>query len=113
MIKDFISAEDGSDGTLEFGVMVIGGAASVIPKAVEGKGEVEMGEAPATPSAAMGDVQIAAPVAQGISGVEVIESKEFWGDLEGFLIQRIRDEDRSKKLLQVFKKAFESQKAEF
>jgi len=50
---------------------------------------------------------------QGASGMEVIESKEFWSDLEGFLMQRVRDEDRSTKLLQVFRQGFENHKAEF
>jgi len=94
--------------------MVLGGAASIIPRAVEGKGEVEMKDAPVSvPVIGESDVEMAAPVAQGVSGVEVIESKEFWSDLEGFLMQRVRDEHKSKKLLQVFRQGFENHRAEF
>lgn len=93
--------------------MVIGGAASVVPKVVEGQGEVVMGEAEAEAAVGGSGGAMAAPVAQGDSGLKVIESAEFWGDLEGFLMQRTRDEASSKKLLRVFKDGYEKRKAEF
>lgn len=49
-----------------------------------------------------------APVAQGPSGAEVLGSQEFWTDLKGFLLQRIRDEGESEKLVDVFRGAWES-----
>jgi hypothetical protein len=47
------------------------------------------------------------PVAQGISGAEVLKSAEFWDDLHGFLQQRLRDEGEAKKLTAVFKSSWE------
>ena len=45
------------------------------------------------------------PVAQGISGKEVLETEQFWSDLKGFLVQRIKDEKEGERLAGVFRKA--------
>lgn len=71
-------------GGLELGVMVMGGWSGVIGK-VGGGAAVEKG-------AAGGGGGGTAAVAQGLSGREVLETEAFWGDLKGFLEQRIRDE---------------------
>ncbi|KAI1449462.1 cell-cycle control medial ring component-domain-containing protein [Annulohypoxylon stygium] len=65
VLKD-LAGED--ETSIEFSVMVMGGAAAIKspPAQVE--------------------------VAQGLSGGEVLRTKEFWDDLRGFLLQRIRDE---------------------
>jgi len=47
------------------------------------------------------------PAAQGPSGKEVVND-EFWQDLRGFVVQRIRDEKEGDKMLGVFKSAWES-----
>lgn len=114
VLKDFVSEEDGGGGggkkgELEFGVMVMGGAASIV------KREEVVVEEKERPDVEMKDVEprMAAPAVQGPSGLEVIESVEFWSDLEGYLMQRVRDEGRSKKLVQVFKEGFENRKSEF
>jgi hypothetical protein len=46
-------------------------------------------------------------VAQGTSGAAVLKSKEFWDDLEGFLLQRVRDEGEAAKLAKLFKSSWE------
>lgn len=81
VVKELVGEEDAG---VEFSIMVMGGAASV--KKTE-------------------DV-VDAPVAQGSSGPEVLETEEFWGDLKGFLIQRLRDEAEAEKLFGTFKEAW-------
>ncbi|RDW88094.1 hypothetical protein BP6252_00126 [Coleophoma cylindrospora] len=86
VLKDVVGEEDSS---VEFSVMVIGGAAAM-------NREVEMeGTSPA-------------PVAQGESGAEVLSTDEFWADLKGFLTQRLRDEKTAESTFGVFKNAWES-----
>ncbi|KAF7879870.1 uncharacterized protein EAF02_008040 [Botrytis sinoallii] len=86
VLKDVIGEEETK---VEFSIMVMGGAASVRKAETPGN-EVE------------------APVAQGPSGLETLAGEEFWGDLKGFLVQRLRDEEQGNKLYEVFKKAWES-----
>ena len=85
ILKDLVGEEE---TRLEFSVMVLGGAATV----------------------KKGDEEVIPPVAQGVSGVETLTSEEFWGDLKGFLIQRLRDEEEGEKVFGVFRKAWEGQK---
>lgn len=88
------------ESLLEFSVMVMAGAAaSPAPVA-------------AVPGAEEMEVDQKAPVAQGSSGVEVLGKEEFWDDLRGFLLQRVRDEGESTKLLSTFRRAWESSGAE-
>lgn len=82
---------------VEFSVMVMPGAA--------------LGPA-AAGNAATGPAQAGAgPVAQGPSGVEVLSDPRFWDDLKGFLLQRVRDEEETQKLVKAFKSATESSAA--
>lgn len=83
VLKDLVGAEDTG---IEFTVMVMGGAASVTAK-----------ENDSTHSS----------VAQGPSGNQVLATEEFWQDLEGFLTQRLKDQEVGKVLFGVFKKAYE------
>lgn len=69
---------------LEFGVMVVGGAAAV-------RG---------------GEEEVIPPVASVDEGM----GDEFWRDLEGFLVQRLKSEKVGQKAVGVFKKAWEAQK---
>lgn len=71
-----------SGNTVEFSVMIMGG----LPKKEEA----------------------AAEVAQGPSGGEVVETSEFWDDLKGFLLQRIRDEKESEELFKTFQTAWKA-----
>jgi len=85
VLKEVIGEEDTE---AEFSVMVMGGAASV-KKPGSSEKEIE------------------APVAQGPSGAEVLAGGEFWDDLKGYLVQRLRDEEQAHKVFGVFKKAWE------
>ncbi|KAI0850119.1 cell-cycle control medial ring component-domain-containing protein [Daldinia vernicosa] len=70
--------------SVEFSVMVMGGAAAI----------------KATPAQA--------EVAQGQSGNDVLDTKEFWDDLKGFLLQRIRDEKTATELTNTFQSAWKA-----
>jgi len=87
VLKDLVGEEDAS---IEFSVMIMGGSASV--KKEEQADEV--------------------PVAQGISGKEVLSTEEFWEDLRGFLTQRLKHQGEGEKTLDVFRRAWESVNAD-
>ncbi|KAI2617492.1 cell-cycle control medial ring component-domain-containing protein [Hypoxylon sp. NC1633] len=80
VLKDLVADDETH---VEFSVMVMGGAAAV-----------------KTPPAAQ------AEVAQGQSGGEVLDTREFWDDLKGFLLQRIRDEKTAGELADTFQAAW-------
>lgn len=78
---------------VEFSLMVLGGAVpTLLAKNKEEGGEKKGSEVGA--------------VAQGLSGRAVLETDEFWGDLGGFLQQRIRDEGVAGEVAEVFKGAW-------
>ncbi|KUJ09068.1 uncharacterized protein LY89DRAFT_598710 [Mollisia scopiformis] len=88
ILKDLLG--DGDVGTkMEFGIMVMGGVA-VLKKADE---EVE--------PKVVGEGVIGA-------GAEVLKTEEFWGDLKGFLVQRLKDESEGERVVGVFRKALQS-----
>lgn len=74
-------------GEIEFGVMVIGGAASLAKK----------------------DEEVEPKVAESRigGGAEVLKTEEFWGDLRGFLVQRLKDEGEGERVVGVFRRALE------
>jgi hypothetical protein len=84
VLKDLVGDEETS---VEFSVMVMGGAASV--KREE-------------------NVQPTAPVAQGSVGTEVLGTGEFWDDLKGFLSQRLKDQGEGERVYGLFRKAWEA-----
>ncbi|KAI0125005.1 cell-cycle control medial ring component [Xylariales sp. AK1849] len=90
VLKDLVGE---GEGVVEFSVMVMGGAAAVVKKEEEG-----------TTAEAQKDV------AQGTSGSEVLETGEFWNDLKGFLLQRIRDEKEAGVLFNTFQTAWEAKR---
>lgn len=49
------------------------------------------------------------PVAEGSgsSGKDVLKEDHFWDDLQGFLQQRIRDEDEARRLSGLFRSAWQ------
>lgn len=75
---------------VEFGVMIIGGAKVVESKEPESKeaGEERKGEDVSTPTAGM------------------LETEEFWNDLQTYLGQRLKDEEQARKLKGLFKDAW-------
>ncbi|KAF2474138.1 uncharacterized protein BDR25DRAFT_301610 [Lindgomyces ingoldianus] len=96
-VAEVIGPDAGDVGVVEFGVMVMGGATPVAsPPAVAPPTEEEKGLGVGRGLAA-----------QEPSGKSVVESEEFWGDLRGFVLQRIRDEKEADRLLGVFRGAWE------
>lgn len=69
--------------------MVIGGAAAIT------KGKADEMEV---------ETEAAVPAA-GISGKDVLATEEFWGDLKGFLVQRLKDEKEGERVWSLFKGA--------
>ncbi|KAL8982796.1 MAG: hypothetical protein Q9205_002795 [Flavoplaca limonia] len=89
-------------GEVEFGVMVVGGAApAAAVDASVGKGgegeDVKMG----------GEVEEGLPAAQGASGDEVLGSAAFWDDLKGWLMLRVRDEGKAEEVWSLFKRGWD------
>lgn len=98
VLKDLLSDDETS---IDFSVMVIGGAAA-------------LGSATAAPAgSAAGEktVDESAPganPAQGVHGEAVLQTDEFWTDLRGFLSQRIRDEKITEELFAKFLSSWDS-----
>ncbi|KFA66658.1 hypothetical protein S40285_03060 [Stachybotrys chlorohalonatus IBT 40285] len=82
VLKDVIGDTDSS---IEFSVMVLGGAASVLPE------EVAQPTAPAEPA-----------------GAAAVETDAFWSDLTGFLSQRLKDQQEAESLSKLFKGSWEA-----
>ena len=99
-IKDVLGEESGKE--VEFTVMVLGGVSAA---GEENRRESEDKEEKT--DVAMED----APVAQGSSGVEVLEGKEFWDDLRGFLLQRVRDQDVAQKAAKMFEEVWREKRS--
>jgi hypothetical protein len=86
-LKDVLGdGEQGGKGKVEFGVMVIGGA-NAVKKEEKGDGEPMEG--------VIG------------KGGEVLKTEEFWEDLKGFLVQRLKDEGEGERVWGVFRGAIE------
>lgn len=90
VLKDLVG-EEGKGGKIEFGIMVMGGAAAlkkadeeIEPKVLGVAGEGKIG-----------------------AGKEVLKTEEFWSDLKGFLVQRLKDEGEGERVAGVFRKALE------
>ncbi|KAJ6070960.1 hypothetical protein N7467_012279 [Penicillium canescens] len=81
---------------VEIGVMIIGGA-QVIDSVAQPEVEEKRDESP--PKAAVGP-----------SGEEVLRTDAFWDDLQGYLEQRLKDEEEAKRLRSLFKDAWSSAK---
>jgi ubiquitin-like protein 4 len=75
--------------TIELSIMVLGGAAATVASKVSGA---------------------EAEVAQGASGSQELETKEFWDDLKGFLLQRLRDEKQAEELFDTFEGAWKAKR---
>ncbi|RFU33409.1 hypothetical protein B7463_g2933, partial [Scytalidium lignicola] len=82
VLKDVLGEEEQA---VEFSVMIIGGAAAVVMR----------DEGPST--------------TQGSGIVSELGKEEFWDDLKGYLVQRLRNEKEGEKVFDVFKTAWELQ----
>ncbi|KAJ5272316.1 hypothetical protein N7478_007441 [Penicillium angulare] len=86
---------------IEFGVMVLGGA-----KAID---VAEALPVTTTDEEVVRESQTSSPkAAVGPNGPEVVKTEEFWNDLQGFLEQRLKDEQEAKRLRVLFKEAWSS-----
>ncbi|KAI4225306.1 MAG: hypothetical protein L6R36_004006 [Xanthoria steineri] len=83
---------------VEFGVMIVGVGAG--GASVAGGEDVKMGER-------VGEGKGEVPAAQGQSGEEVLGSAEFWDDLKGWLMQRVRDEGKADEVWSLFKRGWD------
>ena len=80
---------------VEVGVMIMGGA-KVVETEATGPGETD------------NQATVAPKPAVGPSGEDVLETDAFWDDLQGFLMQRVKDVDEAQKLRALFKNAWSS-----
>ncbi|EED24586.1 conserved hypothetical protein [Talaromyces stipitatus ATCC 10500] len=89
--------------TVEFGIMIMGGA-SVKPEVTE------------SPTGAGATVTETRPYqskpAVGASGSEVLQTEDFWKDLEGFLELRTKDTVEALRLSGIFKRAWKADTAQ-
>jgi hypothetical protein len=93
-VADVVGQDAGNQ--VEFTVMVLGGATPATPVA-----------SPPAVAPSESEKALGGPAAQGPSGKEVVATAEFWDDLKGFVVQRIRDESEGARLASVFKAAWE------
>lgn len=78
-LKDLLGDEAATVTSIEFSVMVMGGGGGATAATKQ-----------ASPAPAAGTAT--GEVAQGLSGEGVLETDDFWTDLQGYLQQRIRSE---------------------
>jgi hypothetical protein len=100
VLKELLGDSDDVTATaskIEFAVMVMGGAASVVKQ--EEKEVKETGEEK--------DEVLPSVKVIGLSGAEVLRTEVFWADLTGFLTQRLRDEAEGERLGRLFREAWQ------
>ena len=96
-------------GEVEFSVMVLGGAGAGAAGSPAVGSPVQSPPAVAPSEEDKGLAgQPGTSVAQGPSGKDVV-NEEFWSDLKGFLLQRIRDEKEGERMFGAFKSAWEKE----
>lgn len=93
----------GGGKTVEFGIMIMGGAL-VKP---------EVTESPAGSGAKItGTEPFPSKPAEGPSGPQILQTEEFWNDLEGFLELRTKDTVEALRLTGIFKRAWQADAAQ-
>lgn len=99
VLKELLGEEETS---VEFSVMVMGGAAAAAAAVAAPSASLA-----ASPAAKTEDPIEGTNPAQGKSGEAVLATDEFWTDLRGFLSQRIRDEKITEDLFGKFISSWE------
>ncbi|KAM3513702.1 hypothetical protein MY11210_002611 [Beauveria gryllotalpidicola] len=103
ILRDVVG--EGKTAVVEFSVMVIGGgAAAVLPEEsvdVDDDGD---------DAAAGGEGAAVRRRRRAERGEAAVEQDRFWEDLNGFLMQRVKDKDTAAELTTVFKNAWEARK---
>ena len=101
--------EDPSAKEAEFSIMLLPGAATSSPAQTPVSTPPVEVPPPVLPTG--GNIGGSAAAAQGLSGTKLLlRTEEFWGDLKGFLTQRLRDEAEGERLAGVFRGAWEGNK---
>ena len=91
---------------MDLGVMFVG-APTGVPAAPETMPAVSSGVGGLKRSGGQDQVmEDETPVAQGQNGRDMLGGEEFWSDLKGFLVQRVRNEVLGNELLDVFRAAW-------
>ena len=106
-LKDVVGDEVAPGGEAEFNVMMMGGVAGTSEKM--GTPAEEVPEVVMSGTGERSERKDEAPVAQGISGNEVLGTEEFWSDLQDFLFQRVRDQEVAEMALKVFRGAWKKE----
>jgi len=115
VLRELIAGDEAAQGEgageLELGVMILGGGAGA--GAVAGAGAAVGAEkAGSEDKGGKGQVEEGMST-EGVegegrgSGMEVLNGEEFWGDLKGFLTQRLRDEEVGEEVFSVFRGAWQ------
>ncbi|KKP07432.1 hypothetical protein THAR02_00494 [Trichoderma harzianum] len=99
VLKELLAKE--SDRTIDFSVMVIGGAAAIPPAE-----EKPAGEAMETT-----DEPIATAQADAAAVEAELESDAFWADLSGFLQQRLKAQNKAEELSSLFRSSWQASKS--
>ncbi|KAM0486077.1 hypothetical protein ACHAPX_000779 [Trichoderma viride] len=94
VLKELRASE--ADRTIEFSVMVIGGAAAIPPAP-----EVEMAE----------DVPVSTAQADEATVEAELEAEAFWADLKGFLQQRLKAQGKGEELAEMFRSSWQASKS--
>ncbi|KAL7922968.1 cell-cycle control medial ring component domain-containing protein [Trichoderma austrokoningii] len=97
VLKELRASE--SDRTIDFSVMVIGGAAA-IPPAKEEEVVVDMAE----------DVPVSTAQADEATVEAELEAEAFWADLKGFLQQRLKAQGKGEELANLFRSSWQASK---
>ncbi|KAJ4859095.1 get5 carboxyl domain-containing protein [Trichoderma breve] len=99
VLKELLAKE--SDRTIDFSVMVIGGAAAIPPAEEKAAGEaMETTEEP-----------VATAQADAAAVEAELESDAFWADLSGFLQQRLKAQDKAEELSSLFRSSWQASRS--
>lgn len=93
VLKELRASE--ADRTIEFSVMVIGGAAAIPPP------EEEMAD----------DVPVSTAQADEATVEAELEAEAFWADLKGFLQQRLKAQGKGEELANLFRSSWQASKS--
>ncbi|KAK4070078.1 uncharacterized protein Triagg1_6499 [Trichoderma aggressivum f. europaeum] len=98
VLKELLAKE--ADRTIDFSVMVIGGAAAIPPE----------DKAPAA-EAMETDEPVATAQADAAAVEAELESDAFWADLGGFLQQRLKAQDKAEELSSLFRSSWQASRS--
>ncbi|KAL7822512.1 cell-cycle control medial ring component domain-containing protein [Trichoderma gracile] len=108
VLKELLASE--KDKSIEFSVMVIGGAAAIPPPSSPSEGQ---GEKKTTTGDAMDTDEGKVSTAQADEKtVEAeLESDAFWADLSGFLQQRLKAQAKAEELASLFRSSWQASRS--